>query len=156
MKIVLLATALITVTGCARVQIKHVSATDTSGGIHFCEPRPYLLVSKTLKKDDKGNSTEEFTSSILWFPDYSRRYVVKIKGGWGTVDGSVKLIDGWKLDSLGAKTDSKIPETIASITGLVKEAGALAKMNPNNNPEGLYRIDIAEDGSIKLVAQPGW
>ena len=148
----LLLTLAILVTGCAQVKVTHVGRDDTSPGIHFYEPRPYLLVSVQRKKDDKGVESNEYTSQIIWLPDPSQRYVVKIEPGWGTVDGSVKLKDGWMLTELGAKSDSKIPETITAIAGLVKEAAAAA----DQPQQGLYRIDIADDGTVKLTRQAGW
>jgi len=110
-------------------------------------------VSKQQKKDNDTNSVQnEFLSQIIWLPDHSRSYAVKIKPGWGTVEGSVKLQNGWMLDTLGAKTDSKIPETMTAVAGLIKESAALA----DQRPQGLYLIDIAPDGSVKLVKQAGW
>jgi hypothetical protein len=138
--------------GCARVKITHVDNSDTSPGVHFYEPRPYLLVSVQKKKDDKGVEHNEFSSQIIWLPDPTRRYVVQVEPGWGTVDGSVKLTNGWMLTELGAKSDSKIPETITAISGLVKEAAALA----DQPQQGLYRIDIGSDGTVTLVRQIGW
>jgi hypothetical protein len=138
--------------GCASVTLTHVNDNDTSDGVHFYEPRPYLLVSKEVKKDANGKEENQFTNQIIWFPDHSRRYLVKVHSGWGTVNGSVKLQNGWMLDTLGAQMDSKIPETITAISGLVKEAGALASA-PG---PGLYRIDIDEKGEVALVKQEKW
>lgn len=140
------------ISGCAEVQVKHVDDADASDGVHFYEPRPYLLVSDAQKMGEKGNVEHQFTSQIIWLPDHSRRYVVKIKPGWGTVDGSVKLQNGWMLDSLGSKMDSKGPETATAIAGLVREATAAA----SRTPQGLYLIDLAPDGTVKLVKQAGW
>jgi len=140
------------ISGCAEVQVKHVDDRDTSDGVHFYEPRPYLLVSNAQKTGDKGNVENQFTSQILWLPDHNRRYVVKIKPGWGTVDGSVKLQNGWMLDTLGSKTDSEGPETITAVTGLVRAVA----VKTDQSPQGLYLIDIAPDGTVDLVKQPGW
>ena len=149
--ITLLCTACL-VSGCAEVQVKHVDDQDTSDGVHFYEPRPYLLVSDQQKRDDKGNVQYQFSNQIIWLPDHSRRYVVKVKPGWGAVDGSVKLQDGWMLDTLGSKTDSKSPETIAAMSGLVRTAAVRA----GQTPQGLYLIEIAPDGTVNLIKQPGW
>ena len=145
--------------------VTHVPAEDVSDGVYFYEPRPYLLVGmehKTgenkadkSKADEKKKVSNHYTSQIIWLPDPSRRFKVEVKPGWGTVDGSMKLADGWRLSELGAKSDSKIPETITSVSGLVKEAAGVAAAEVT--PEvGLYRIDIAPDGSVKLVKQHGW
>jgi hypothetical protein len=140
------------ISGCAEVQVKHVDDKDSSDGVHFYEPRPYLLVSNQQKTDDKGNVQNQFSNQIIWLPDHSRRYVVKIKPGWGTVDGSVKLEDGWMLDTLGSKTDSKGPETVTAMAGLVRAVAVKA----DQTPQGLYLIDIAPNGTVNLVKQPGW
>lgn len=140
--------------GCASVQVKHVSADDTSEGVHFFEPAPYLLISKTIPpKKDNAQPPPEFSSQIIYLPDPSQRYSVKIHSGWGAVDGSVKLINGWMLDSLGAKSDSKMPETITALTGVAKLAAAGA----DSKPEGLYRIRIDKTtGKVWLEKQEGW
>lgn len=138
--------------GCAQVKVTHVADGDDSDGVHFYEPRPYLLVGVQTVKDDKGEHTQ-YTSQIIWLPDHSRRYKVEIKPGWGTVDGSAKLSNGWMLTELGAKSDSKIPETLNAIAGLV--TAAVGKALEHSEP-GLYRIDIAPDGTVSLVKQAKW
>jgi hypothetical protein len=137
-----LAIALCLLTGCARVRVTHVSADDRSPGVHYYEPRPYLLVTRV---------GDNLTNQILWLPDPSQRYLVEVCPGWGTVDGSVKLRDGWMLDTFGAKSDSKGPETITAVGGLVtavvkateRSAGPFLK-------EGLYLIEIGEGGEVSF------
>jgi len=117
-----------------------------------------LVISDVAKTDGQGNIVgHSYTSTITYLPDKTRYYVVTVKQGLGTVDGSVKLVDGWRLDTLGAQTDSKIPETIGAVTGLIKEVGGLAvkSMKPEE-AVGLYRIDIAADGTVTLVKQTHW
>lgn len=152
----LLLPALLFCAGCASVKVKHVGEcgiTSTSEGVHFFRPRPYLLVSVQKKKDAAGTESNEFSSSIVWLPDHSQEYVVQVESGWGSVDGSVELANGWMLSKFGAKSDSKGPETIAAISGLVKEAAAAAGSAP---PQGLYRIDIDMQGNVTLVKQTNW
>ncbi len=153
------------ISGCAEVQVKHVDYKDTSDGVRFCEPRPYLLVSyqpqkvnAPQQKDKEDVQSNVLSSQIVWLPNYTRCYMVKVKPGWGTVDGSVKLQNGWMLDTLGSKMDSKGPETLTAITGMVTAAGGLLKMGPGEKPQlqGLYLIDIAPDGNVKLVKQAEW
>ena len=140
--------------GCANVSVKHVSFDDKSNGVHFYEPKPYLLVSKTPKEDKDGKVLPPgFSSQIIYLPNPKQRYAVTINPGWGTVDGSVKLVNGWMLDSLGSKMDSKMPETITAISGLLKGAAAAA----DENPEGLFRIDIdKKTGAVSLHRETGW
>ena len=138
--------------------VRHVADTDKSDGVHFYEPRPYLLIGD--QPTDKGTKgvVHAYTSTIIYLPDKSQRYVVQIKQGWGTVNGSVKLANGWMLDTLGAQTDSKGPETIGAVTGLLKEAGGLAMaVKGNELPKaGLYRIDIDKDGKVTLTRELEW
>jgi hypothetical protein len=75
-------------------------------------------------------------------------YVFNVEPGWGTVDGSIKLQNGWMLTDLGSKLDSKGPETITAITGLLKEAAAAAAETPKGYvPPGLYRLKF-KDGYV--------
>jgi len=142
------------ISGCAEVLVKHVNGKDdTSDGVHFCQPRPYLLLSNQQKKDASGDvRSNDFANQIIWLPDYTQCYVVKIKPGWGTVDGSVKLQNGWMLDTLGSKMDSKTTETITALSGM---ATTIAKLG-DLNPQGLYLINISPDGKVTLEKQPGW
>ena len=66
--------------GCAQVVVQHVPDGDTSGAVHFYEPRPYLWVGV----DAKGNPT----SQIVWLPDHSQRYSVHVRPGLGSAEGS--------------------------------------------------------------------
>lgn len=135
------------------VTVTHVKDGEVSPGIHFYEPRPYLLVTKTEGKDATDKLTSTFTSQIIWLPDHSRRFKVEIKSGWGTVNGSVKLQNGWMLDTLGAQMDSKIPETIAAAGGLL--TAVISKEPPTRAmagllSEGLYKITIDAEGEVSF------
>ena len=144
--------------GCAHVVVRHVGPNDKSDGVHFYEPRPYLLISD--QPTDKGTNgmVHSYNSTIIYLPDKSQRYVVQIKQGWGTVNGSVKLANGWMLDTFGAQTDSKGPETITAVTGLLKEAGGLAMATKGNEQSkaGLYRIELDKDGKVTLTRELEW
>jgi hypothetical protein len=85
-------------------------------------------------------------------------YAVQVKAGFGTINGNMKLANGWQLTEFGAIADTKIPETITAVTGLAKELGALAlKANftitqiPGEEAKaigllpGLYRLTFDED-----------
>lgn len=87
--------------GCA-----HLDFGDDKG-LTYYDPKPYLLVSTT--KDCV------ITASIVVVPENKRE--VKFKSGFGTADLSVNL-SGGMITSVNQKTDTKIPETITSITSL--------------------------------------
>jgi hypothetical protein len=146
--------------GCARLDIKHVDKGDSSPGVHFYEPRPYLLVSATFKVDSSGKAQTEVTNQIIWLPNPAREFVANPVPGWGTADTSVKLLNGWMLDSIGSKMDSKIPETITALTGTLKEAAAASKgvLAPGDIDKiiGLYLISIHDDGTVEFIKQANW
>jgi len=60
------------------------------------------------------------------------------------------------LDSLGARSDTRIPETIAAVATLARAAPGLGEVPQAGPLPGLYRIDIDADGDVALVRQPGW
>jgi len=124
--------------------------------VHFYEPRPYLLISDQPNDKATNAASHSYSSAIIYLPDKSQRYVVQVKQGWGTVNGSVKLANGWMLDTLGAQTDSKGPETITAVTGLLTAAGGLAARSNEQPKPGLYRIDIDAEGNVKLTRQSDW
>ncbi|HZU98523.1 MAG TPA: hypothetical protein VFF73_17590 [Planctomycetota bacterium] len=155
--------------GCARVEVKKATDASDEEGVHFYEPEPYLLVAKQPAGADpkpaKGNEVKAdkpdapkgptYETSIVWLPNTKKRYVVNVTSGWGTVDGSVKLTNGWMLAELGSKMDSKGPETITAVSGFVTAlAGAVAKGDNNDEPPlrpGLYKFVFDDNGSVKQL-----
>lgn len=96
--------------------------------------------------------TVEYTSKIVYLPDPSQEYTVELHSGIGSAHGSVKLVDGWMLAEFGGTADSKatdLASTAATLAGTVITATAAAAAPA----EGLYRIDIAPDGAVKLNKQ---
>jgi hypothetical protein len=158
--------------GCAHVEVAHVSAHDRSNGIHYNEPVPFLWVTDVVTPAAPATPAagttpampatpkkDTITGTIIYLPDQSQRYVVRVRPGWGTVNGSVKLDNGWMLDTLGAQSDSKGPETITAVTGLLAGAAALAPRMvgaPAPPAPGLYRIAMDTNNNVRLVPQPGW
>lgn len=136
--------------GCARVEVRRLSdaerSSDATLGTRFMQPWPYLLVTEQSKAD----KSVERMASVVYLPRTDAEYVVNVVPGWGTVDGSVQLKDGWMLQSVGVKADSKIPESISAISGFVTAASGILKGagGPDLNP-GLYRFEFDENGLIK-------
>lgn len=125
---------------CAKITVTHVGTGDTSEGIHFVRPRPYLLVS--------SSPTKELKSEILWLPDYSQEYAIHIRPGVGRSNMNIKLKDGWMLTEMGGETDARFSEA-ATAFGNAFEAVKSASVDL----AGLYRIDIDPKGNVKLVKQ---
>jgi hypothetical protein len=114
-------TLALTASGCARVEITRLAdANSYSEGLRFYRPAPYVVTS--LEKDNVC------TSRIVYLPDPEQEYVLRVHSGWGSVDGKVTLENGWNLASLGETRDSKAPETITAVGGLV--GGLIPKLVP--------------------------
>ncbi|GAB4487405.1 MAG: hypothetical protein OHK006_16450 [Thermodesulfovibrionales bacterium] len=93
--------------GCAHI--------DFGGdGMTYFDPEPYLFVST---KSDCIT-----TATVLVMP--GARKSMKFVSGYGAADLSAKLTNGM-IESVNQKTDTKIPETITTLTGLGKVAAEL-------------------------------
>ena len=103
--------SLFLLSGCA-----HLDFGDDKG-LTYYDPKPYLFVSTT-----KECVT---TPTIVVMPENKKE--VKLKSGYGSADLSVNLSNGM-ITSVGQKTDTKIPETIASIASLGTATGGLMKV----------------------------
>ncbi|HEY6873211.1 MAG TPA: hypothetical protein VI298_10845 [Geobacteraceae bacterium] len=103
-------TTFLLATGCAHI--------DFGGdGMTYFDPKPFLLVSTT--KDCTTNAT------VLIIPGDKK--VMKFESGYGSAELSATLSNGM-IASVGQKTDTKIPETITSISGLVTAAAGVKAM----------------------------
>jgi len=97
-------------TGCSSLEF------DARGpGLTYFEPVPYLAVSKTA--DCK------VTASIFLLPGAKK--TLAFHSGYGSADLSATLAGGM-LQSVGQKTDTKVPETITAVAGLAGLAAARA------------------------------
>lgn len=121
---------------CATVEIKKITETTYTDGLRFYRPDLYLFVTK----DKDGN----LQTSVIPLPNKNEEYVLRTTAGIGAVEMSAKLEGGWNLTDVGSKIDSKVPETITALTGVVQAAGGLAALRTSLPLEpGLYRIDFA-------------
>ena len=140
---------------------KEEAKTEPSTDLSQVEKAPKVAEKTTLIKGAttvmKATSedvapTIEYTSKIIYLPDPSQEYTVEMHSGIGSANGSVKLVDGWMLAEFGGTADSKatdLASAAATFAGTVITAAAAAAAPA----EGLYRIDIAPDGSVKLNKQ---
>jgi hypothetical protein len=95
------------VSGCAHI--------DFGGdGMTYFDPKPYLFVSTT-----KECVT---TATVVVVPENKK--VMKFVSGYGSADLSATLSNGM-IVTVGQKTDTKIPETINSITSLGTAAASM-------------------------------
>jgi len=127
--------------GCARVIVSKVTpGNEARAGIRFYRPHPYLWVTKD--KDTKGNGGS-LKGVIIWLPDKSEEYAIRVKSGLGSTNLKFTLENGWNLTEFGEVRDSKIPETIQALAGYLESAAALvtAKQAAGEKAElapGLY------------------
>ncbi|HZO08642.1 MAG TPA: hypothetical protein VFC77_04645, partial [Myxococcota bacterium] len=94
--------------GCARVVVERVES-DDAPGVHFQRPRPYVL--RML------NERGECQDALVWLPDASQEYAIRVRSGLGTATASATLANGWNLVAFGGSQDSRIPETIEALAG---------------------------------------
>jgi hypothetical protein len=106
--------------GCATVKFYSDKELKTESGIEFYSPKPYLVVERNPAKDVSMKMT------IVYLPDFSNPKYAKIKPGIGTSDLKLSLENGI-ITSYGITSDSKIPETLTAISGLVSGTGTSYK-----------------------------
>ncbi|MFN6087595.1 MAG: hypothetical protein ACK47E_02495 [Cyclobacteriaceae bacterium] len=122
MKTNLLAILTLTVilSGCATVKFYSDKELTKESGIEFYSPKPYLIVEKNPAKD------VSMKMSIVYLPDFNNPKYAKLKTGFGSSDLKLSLENGI-ITSYGITSDSKIPETITAIGGLVSGIGTSYK-----------------------------
>jgi hypothetical protein len=124
--------------GCARIEVyEDENLQGPEKGVRFYYSKPYLLVAQTATtsdgkpspdskpmSDDKADNSAKV--SVIYLPDQSKPMYAKLKTGYGSADLSLAFKDGI-LTNIGQKTDTKIPETITALSGMVKEGAAVAQ-----------------------------
>ncbi len=88
--------------GCAHLEFK-----ASEPGLTYFEPVPYLAVTRAT--DCK------VTATVLVLPGEQR--TLRFHSGYGSSDLSATLSNGM-LQSVGQKTDTKVPETITALAGV--------------------------------------
>lgn len=165
-KVVLILISCLMLSGCASTITANKLTSqneETTSGIPYYLPQPYLLMTKNLalmeqvvetsetagdeegKKDRKRTSKTEIVAAdkteedvyrfkILYLPDKSEKYGLKIKARTGTIKTNMTLVDGWQLTGVNLDADAKTKETIEAVaTGLqnilsgIKDVGILSK-----------------------------
>jgi len=127
-------------------------------GVRFYRPAPYLW----LASDDKGRCIP----TIVYLPDPRQQVIMQVSplDGWfGIGSASMKptLQDGWNLTALESTVDTKVPETLTAIGGLLSAAkpfaagpgigipppppGGVKTTTGQPVSAGLYRIELKAD-----------
>jgi hypothetical protein len=105
---------LLFLSGCAHLEF--TDFTDGQGGVTYYDPKPYMLVVTA------GDCAT--TAAVVVLPEKKR--TVKFKMGYGSAKLSVGLSNGM-FTNVGQETDTKIPETIGSITSLGTAISGITK-----------------------------
>lgn len=108
--------------GCAGVDFYSTSGLKpgTETGIPIYASKPYLLVSRTGNKDKPTEVT------IVHLSDQSKVIYAKPRSGFGSSNLTLSLANG-QMTSFGQQVDTKIPEMITSLAGMVTARGGAAK-----------------------------
>lgn len=113
---------LILFSSCASVKIyteEDKFTKENEVGLKFYQPKPFLLVEHNPAKD------VNIKTSIIYLPDLSSPRYVKVKNGWGSANATVGFANG-VMNSYGAISDSKGPETITGLASAVTSFGGAA------------------------------
>lgn len=130
--------------GCSSIQVKPIES-ESEHGLRFYQPEPYLLVSVTEVED----TTTKLKSEIIWLPNFKKGYVAKPTGYVGSSNIKLTLNDGWNLSDFGLNRDSKGPEIVEAIAGLVTAVAALDKVEILQ--PGLYQFVYDDEGHVKSL-----
>ncbi len=103
-------------------------------------------------------SKDHYEFQLIYLPDLTRQYGIKMTGGIGTLDGSINLEDGWKLTGLNVKSDSQTKDIISAagtaITSITTGFKALKSANINNQPEvesEIWILRMNSDNSTSVI-----
>lgn len=103
---------------CAGFEFYSNKDLTAKAGIPLYKPKPYLLVSRTGAKD------KPVEISVVYISDQNDIIYAKPRSGFGSSKLSLSLSNG-QLTAFGQETDTKVPELIDSLSGLITaRAGA--------------------------------
>jgi hypothetical protein len=133
------------ISGCAGVRIIKITPQNPyEEGIRFYAPHPYLWVTK----DTSGS----LQATIVWLPNKSEEYAIRVKSGIGAIDTKFTLENGWNLTQFGQTMDSKTPELITALTGSLKDIKEVfEKVREEELHVGLYMFIF--DDKTGLVSE---
>lgn len=132
---------LIFLSNCASVEIQPLADSKDKKGIRFYRPAPYLFVTM--------NSKGQCIPSIIYLPDKSQEYIITPHAGMGSVSFKPTLQNGWNLTAFDGNVDSKTPETLNAISGMISNAmhGPFASIKTKLSP-GLYSFNFDSSGIV--------
>jgi hypothetical protein len=148
---------LVCLAGCAGVNVSddsHVDSapSDVEEGLRFYPSKPYLLLMRTGSKD------KPVEMQIVSLPDFSHPQRMHLHRGPGSADYNFGFDKG-TLTTFRQQTDSKIPETITAISGLLKavtDPGKLLAAASSMGPEGLEAVGEKLEKDVLPWLKDGW
>ncbi len=139
--------------GCAGYKVE---ANGGGCGYDVYAPEPYLLATPSVVAGTTP-PTILHTFSIVWLPNYSKRYRISSWAGLGKAEFTFKFKEGWQLESIEDKSSNA--NILEQLTGLAKQLlptdpwkGDDAALAGKGEPKALtqtpilYRIDFDTDG----------
>lgn len=102
---------------CASVEFRRVKDDKNDEGLRFYRPWPYLWIGV--------NEKNQCVPVIIYLPDKDENYTMIPHPGLGTASFKPTLQNGWNLTAFDSTIDSKVPETLTSIAGLVGAVGGV-------------------------------
>ena len=124
-------------TNCATVKI--YDKNEKEKGLKIYTSKPYLLVEKSITKDSAS-----IKSSIIHLQNLNDPQYVKFVAGFGSNELSMTLKNSI-LTSYGVKSDSKIPESVSSLSELTT---ALAGLKSQDSGSGTEQGGTGDDVSL--------
>jgi hypothetical protein len=113
-----LLTTSVVLSGCAGFTFYSDKALTNETAIPIPRGKPHLLVIRTGAKD------KPVEASIVYITDYSDVFYAKPNSGFGSSNLSLAFANG-QMTAFGQQTDTKVPELITSLSGLITaRAGA--------------------------------
>ncbi len=141
--------AFVLLIGCASVEITKITKDNPyKEGIRFYRPYPYLLVTK-------AKQSENLECKIVYLPNMSEEYVVRVKPGIGSVEAKFTLENGWNLTEFGETREAssaEIAEALASSLSGLKEFLKM-KQEEELSP-GLYAFLFDEKTGLVTGVKP--
>lgn len=106
--------------GCAGVTFYSDPSLSTKTGIPIYAPKPYLLVARTGAKD------KPVEISIVYLSDPKNVIYARPSSGFGSANLTLALANG-QMTSFGQQTDTKIPEMVTALGGLITSRATASK-----------------------------
>jgi hypothetical protein len=106
--------------GCASIQVDRIDHPTEKQGFKVYPPKPYILMARA------GDGGKVISVTPVMLPDLSDPHIISQKTGIGSANLSFTVENG-TLKTFGGVVDSKVPETIKEVGGLVTGYGALVK-----------------------------